>query len=247
MPIPLLTAWRVSDIAGVRGFEAGAYDRVMSLIYTGTTLKPSKYELLAAWLPTQTWFTGDVAALAPVGAYRFDDPEGEVGLEGHLFTAGTGDVFHLPVSYRGVPLEGGDLVGTIEHGVLGTRWVYTGASDPVFRAVLAAAIAQGGAGETLKLVDASGNETEGETSVRVAGTGAPSAAVPEMWAATVAVDGTDAVPSTGFAKLIVHQVVGTADASADGGADRAGELTLRGAWGEGEAARVGAVLVMLVV
>ena len=43
-----------------------------------TTLVPSKYELLAGWLPTQPWSPGDATRLERVGAYRLDDPAGEV-------------------------------------------------------------------------------------------------------------------------------------------------------------------------
>ncbi|MGH3395121.1 MAG: maltokinase N-terminal cap-like domain-containing protein, partial [Streptosporangiaceae bacterium] len=41
--------------------------------------------------------------------------------------------YHVPLSYRGAPLTGaGDaLIGTAEHAVLGTRWIYDGTRDPV--------------------------------------------------------------------------------------------------------------------
>jgi hypothetical protein len=37
------------------------------------------------------------------------------------------------MTYRGSPLAGADdaLIGTAEHGVLGTRWLYDGVRDPV--------------------------------------------------------------------------------------------------------------------
>lgn len=47
----------------------------------------------------------------------------------------------VPLSYRGEPLEGAPgeaLIGTSEHGVLGTRWVYDGVHDPVVTAQLRA-------------------------------------------------------------------------------------------------------------
>jgi hypothetical protein len=39
----------------------------------------------------------------------------------------------VPLTYRGAPLEGAGhaLVGTMEPGVLGTRWAYDGCHDPV--------------------------------------------------------------------------------------------------------------------
>jgi hypothetical protein len=51
----------------------------MAIIYKAT-LNPSKLNLLNAWMPSRPWFTG-VADAQRVGAYRFDDPAGEVGLE----------------------------------------------------------------------------------------------------------------------------------------------------------------------
>jgi hypothetical protein len=95
-------------------------------------LVPSKKELLETWLDRQPW-SGE-GELEKVGAYRFDDPDGEVGIEGHLVRReGTEQVLHVPVSYRGAPLEGAEpyLIGTVEHSVLGQRWVYDAMADPV--------------------------------------------------------------------------------------------------------------------
>ncbi|MEU0131587.1 1,4-alpha-glucan branching protein [Streptomyces sp. NPDC006289] len=109
-----------------------------------TTMEPGKLQLLAAWLPTRPWYTGTGAPeLAPAGGFRLDDPRGEVGMEFMVVTdtSGGGPVaYHVPVTYRGAPLDGaGDaLVGTSEHGVLGRRWVYDGAQDPVLVAQLLA-------------------------------------------------------------------------------------------------------------
>ena len=48
----------------------------------------------------------------------------------------------MPLSFRGAPLDGADdaLIGTSEHGVLGTRWVYDGLRDPVLVAALLAVL-----------------------------------------------------------------------------------------------------------
>lgn len=163
----------------------------MSLIYASTTLRPSKLELLAEWLPTQAWFEDDAAQLASVGAYRFDDPEGEVGLEGHLLSAGGDTVYHVPLTYRGAPLEDGEpfLVGTMEHGVLGTRWASDATGDPVYRSVLAAAIAQGGHEASLELVNAEGQARVRESATHVRGSGSTEGLVPELWAASIEVAG----------------------------------------------------------
>jgi Maltokinase N-terminal cap domain len=103
-----------------------------------TTMTPGKLDLLASWLPTQPWYAGteDKPTLAKAGGFRLDDPRGEVGIEFMVVTdesAGRPLSYHLPLTYRGTPLDGADraLVGTAEHGVLGKRWVYDGTHDPV--------------------------------------------------------------------------------------------------------------------
>jgi Maltokinase N-terminal cap domain len=112
-----------------------------------TTLTPGKLELLAAWLPAQPWYARAEprAQLAKAGGFRLDDPEGEVGIEFMVVSDGYGDhvsTYHVPLSYRGAPLDGADsaLIGTTEHGVLGRRWVYDGAHDPVLVGQLLALI-----------------------------------------------------------------------------------------------------------
>jgi hypothetical protein len=77
------------------------------------TIAPTKQELAGAWLDRQGLGAGDVEML---GSYRFDDPEREVGTEAHL-------------------------ISTMEHSVLGRRWVYEAMGDPVALACYAAALA----------------------------------------------------------------------------------------------------------
>lgn len=93
-------------------------------------------ELLEEWLPAHEWFPADaVGPVRRVGSYRFDDPQGEVGLDGVVL--GVGDAtLHVPLTYRGRPLDGADahLVGTAQHSVLGERWIYDAVGDPAFRA-----------------------------------------------------------------------------------------------------------------
>ncbi len=102
-----------------------------------TTLKPTKTELLAGWLPGRPWYRGGPApVLERSGGFRLDDPEGEVGIEFIVATDTASPertAYLAPLTYRGAPLEGAEhaLVGTMEHGVLGTRWVYDGCHDPV--------------------------------------------------------------------------------------------------------------------
>src|ERR1700677_3475157 len=109
----------------------------MSIIHR-TSLIPNKLELLTSWLPTRPWYQGGAAQprLAKAGGFRLDDPDGAVGLEFMAATDSSGDepvTYHVPLSYRGAPLPGGGdaLIGTAEHGVLGRRWIYDGARDPL--------------------------------------------------------------------------------------------------------------------
>jgi hypothetical protein len=107
----------------------------MSTIHTGTTMAPTKLELLAVWLPRQSWYrdTGETPALTRAGGFRLDDPAGEVGIEFLLVGEGAETTYLVPMTYRSAPLDGADeaLIGISEHGVLGTRWIYDAAHDPV--------------------------------------------------------------------------------------------------------------------
>jgi Maltokinase N-terminal cap domain len=118
-----------------------------------TTLKPSKLELLGAWLPSRPWYSGSGSRsgsagepdLVKSGGFRLDDPQGEVGIEFLIVTDTSGThpaTYLVPLTYRGAALEGAEhaLIGTSDHGVLGRRWVYDGCQDPVLIAQLLALI-----------------------------------------------------------------------------------------------------------
>ncbi|GLX17660.1 maltokinase N-terminal cap-like domain-containing protein [Streptomyces lavendulae] len=141
-----------------------------------TTLSPTKLELLAEWLPLRPWYQGveKSARLAKAGGFRLDDPEGEVGIEFMVVTdeSGPEPVSYLaPLTYRGAPLEGAEagLVGTLEHGVLGTRWVYDGAHDPVLVEQLLALLAGGAVAQAQSETDTPDPTVE----VRSEGRGVP--------------------------------------------------------------------------
>lgn len=87
------------------------------------TVTPTKRELLERALG------GPVTVF---GTYRFDDPDGEVGVEAFIVESGT-TTRQVVWTYRGAPLDaaGEHLVATMEHSVLGRRWVYNGCGDPV--------------------------------------------------------------------------------------------------------------------
>src|SRR5215213_4069994 len=101
-----------------------------------TTMVPTKLALLAEWLPRQPWYrdTGGPPALSRAGGFRLDDPAGEVGIEFIFVTDGTdGTTYQVPLTYRGAPLRETEdgLLGSSEHGVLGRRWIYDAAHDPI--------------------------------------------------------------------------------------------------------------------
>jgi hypothetical protein len=118
----------------------------MAIIHS-TTMSPDKLELLTSWLPDQPWYleTERVPELTKAGGFRLDDPQGEVGIEFMLVNDGSGErptTYQVPMTYRAQALAGADgaLIGTAEHGVLGHRWIYDAAHDPVLIAQLVALI-----------------------------------------------------------------------------------------------------------
>lgn len=126
----------------------------MAILYN-VELSPGKIELVEEWLPKQPWAAVEPGTkLSRVSSFRFDDPAGEVGVEFHLVkvadddgaTEGAGTIYQVPVTYRGAPLAGAedDLITEMDHPVLGHRWVYDGAADPVCVLETLRAIVRGG-------------------------------------------------------------------------------------------------------
>ncbi|MER5872304.1 hypothetical protein, partial [Streptomyces sp. NPDC002044] len=146
-----------------------------------TTMTPTKHELLAAWLPSRSWYQGSggpaeltAADLTAAGGFRIDDPQGEVGLEFMVVTDGSGGTpvtYQVPLTYRGAPPAGAEaaLIGTSEHGVLGTRWIYDGAHDPVLVGQLLALLA----GETAAQAQRESNVPDPTVEARPEGPGVP--------------------------------------------------------------------------
>lgn len=161
----------------------------MALLHDASIV-PSKRELIEAWLPTQAWADG-LPPLKPVGGFRFDDPAGEVGMEGILLRSEDGAVtVHVPLTYRGAPLEGAEdaLVGTMEHSVLGTRWVYDAPADPVYVAALTAVVTEGGSGAE-EYFEVDGQKVTREPLVAVTGSGGEPGEVVVVRVVGEAVDG----------------------------------------------------------
>ena len=126
----------------------------MAILYN-VELSPGKIELVEEWLPKQPWAAVEPGTkLSRVSSFRLDDPAGEVGVEFHLVKVadddgaaeGAGTIYQVPVTYRGAPLAGAedDLITEMDHPVLGHRWVYDGAADPVCVLETLRAIVTGG-------------------------------------------------------------------------------------------------------
>ena len=151
------------------------------------TLNPSKLQLLSAWIGGRRWYVGkgSDAELRQLGMYRFDDPDGEVGLEVMLVVDESGSapvVYQIPLTYRAAPLAGAEtaLVGVTEHSTLGTRYVYDGCADPVFVQELLRTMVSGATQAEIELHAADGSVTMREPSVSVRGSGFRHAAVPQV-------------------------------------------------------------------
>jgi hypothetical protein len=189
------------------------------------TITPGKRDLMKAWLPGRSWFDGDLAR-KPHASFRFDDPEGEVGVECFLLGPEEGSdaaTLLVPMSYRGAPLEGADehLIGTTDHSVLGKRWVYDGMADPVAVQTLLTAILTGGHEAELTM-DHDGELVRFDPTCRVSGSGTASDGVP-VEPVTVLDPGDPSISRAGAHDLVLARVVGTVVA---------GDQTLTAQWGD---------------
>ena len=140
-------------------------------LFHRATITPTKAELIAEWAPTRLWGPPPSDAIEVIGSYRFDDPEGRVGMETHLCAAG-GALLQVPLTYRDEPLAGADdaLITEMQHSVLGTRWVYDGLRDPRF-VIMLAAVAMTGQGEALGMAVYEGRWYVAPANVRIQGGG----------------------------------------------------------------------------
>jgi hypothetical protein len=201
----------------------------MALLHDAT-LTPTKRELLAAWLPTRTWFDG-APDRDPVASFRLDDPEGEVGMEGFLLGSEPGSTLFVPLTYRGAPLDDDEqhLVGTTEHSVLGRRWVYDACADPVWVSTVATTIRTGGGEAELEIeVDGVMQTRSSTASVRGSGAAEPGAA--PVGRVTCHDDGGLTHVTAGEIELVVVRVVGASVEAAE---------TLTGDWGWGSGVLAG--------
>jgi hypothetical protein len=147
-------------------------------IFHRATIKPTKEELMAAWAPTQPWGPTGGQSLDVIGSYRFDDPDGRVGMETHICTTGS-QLFQIPLTYRDEPLDNhkAALIAEMSHSVLGKRWVYDGLRDPQF-VVMLAGVTMTGQGEALGMAVYDGRWYIAPSNVRIRGGGWTTERVP---------------------------------------------------------------------
>jgi hypothetical protein len=140
-------------------------------LFHRATISPTKAEAISQWAPAQAWGPQATEPIDAIGSFRFEDPEGRVGMETHLVDAG-GVLLQVPFTYRDEPLDGAEdaLVTKMEHSVLGTRWVYDGLRDPQFVMMLAA-VAMTGQGEALGMAVYEDRWYIAPTNVRIHGGG----------------------------------------------------------------------------
>lgn len=152
----------------------------MAVIHQAT-ITPTKDELIGPWLRTRPWWDG-MDERGPVGTFRLDDPAGEVGIECFLFGSAEGSTLFVPVTYRGAELAGGEthLIGTMQHSVLGPRWVYDGCADPVFVATVANTILTGGRHAEQEVHRTDGTIAAREPTAIVRGTGTGDRPAPHL-------------------------------------------------------------------
>jgi len=194
----------------------------MAIIHRAT-LSPTKLDLLTEYLPNVAALAPFATNLEPVGAYRFDDPAGDVGIETHILTNADGVLLQVPLTYRSQPVDGAKaaLLGTMEHSVLGKRWVYNACGEAVYVIALAETIGSGGAGAR-EMVETPDGPIERAPSVTVRGSGASSAAV-SSGAVEVTSVGSDTHMTIGDITVVLRQVL-------DAGESPAGSRQLEGNW-----------------
>jgi len=180
----------------------------MGIVHHTATLSPTKQELVEAWLPSRSWAEGRHVA-AKVAEYRFDDPDGEVGVETILWRTDDGTVLQTPLTYRAAPLDGAEahLVGTTDHSVLGRRWVYDGCGDAVWASTLADVISTGGR-QAQMFIEQDGRRVDVPPRMQVRGSGSDDSAPRVGSIDRVSDEGAVTVVAAGDVVIAVARVVG---------------------------------------
>jgi hypothetical protein len=173
------------------------------------TLTPSKQEIVEAWLPSRSWASGRTIA-EKVAEYRFDDPEGEVGVETIVWRTDDGALLQTPLTYRSAPLEGAEqhLITTTTHSVLGERWVYDGCGDPVWASTLVSGVLTG-ARQSQMYLEVDGERIDVPARMQVRGSGTDAVAPTVSSIDAVADDGDVTLVRAGTLEIVLARLVGT--------------------------------------
>ena len=91
-----------------------------------------------------------------------------------------------------------------EHSVLGKRWIYDGAGDPVYAVALASAIL-GNTGQAEELVEVDGGLERREPAMAIASTAAAGTTVPAVGTVQHVVDGDPTLITTDTVELAVRR------------------------------------------
>ena len=166
---------------------------------------PTKEQLISDWLPAQPWGPSPGDDLRFIGAFRFDDPLGQVGMETFMVEA-NGTNYLVPLTYRGAPLDGAEraLITEMQHSALGTRWVYDGLRDPAY-VVSLAAVTMTGQGEAIGLAEFDGRWYIAPAKVRINGGGWGRERVPVDGFEMAAGEGSVVTLRNDRFELIVHR------------------------------------------
>ena len=113
---------------------------------------------------------------------------------------------HVPLTYRGAPLAGAEefLAGTMEHSVLGDRWIYDACADPVYATALATVMVQGGSGAE-QFLDVDGTLEPLTGAIPVRGSGGAGGIVPDMTTAVPTTSGSVTTIDAGPLTLTVYR------------------------------------------
>lgn len=90
-------------------------------IIENAVLKPTKREVAEQWL----------GYFEHIGSYRFVDPDGQVGIESLIGFDLDRRLVQMPVTYRSAEFDAEHTLTTMDHSVLGTRYVSNAMGDPV--------------------------------------------------------------------------------------------------------------------
>jgi hypothetical protein len=131
-------------------------------------------------------------------------------MECFLFGSASGSTLFVPVTYRAAPLPGAEasLIGTLDHSVLGTRYVYDACADPVFVATLLDTIRTGGHHAELLLSKADGTQVVREPTATVQGDGVPAVPAHDPSLPVSPTDAADrtTIPGAGFELTVMRRL-----------------------------------------